>query len=114
MRVIFASLVAVAALGLTACGGSNERSVSRADYGNAWPLTVESGTLRCEEPGAVTFTSDEDGTTYSVNGTAEGMAEASGWQNIRPIWADDPNPTMEGLEISIGPLIDDGLALCGD
>jgi hypothetical protein len=117
MRVIVAGVVAVAALGLTACGESgsgtaaNERSVSRADYGSAWPLTVESGTLRCEEAGAVTFTSD-DGATYWVNGTAGNEAEARGWKNIRPIWADDP--TAEGLKISIGPLIDDGLALCGE
>lgn len=119
MRIIVAILVALAALSLGACGESpsgtaaNERSVSRADYGSgAWPLTVESGTLRCEEPGAVTFTSDEDGTTYWVNGTAGNTAEAQGWKTIRPIWADDP--TAEGLKISIGPLIGDGLALCGD
>jgi hypothetical protein len=45
-----------------------------------------------------------------VNGTAGGMAEANGWRDIKAIWADDPN--NEGLKISIGPLIDDGLALC--
>jgi hypothetical protein len=122
MRAVVVFFVAVAALCLAACGeagssgnsdsqtASNERAISRTDYGDDWPLTVESGTLRCDEPGAVTFTSDDNGTTYWVNGTAGDMADSNGWQDIRPIWADDPaNP---GLKISIGPLIDDGLALC--
>jgi hypothetical protein len=110
---LFSILVAVA--GLTACGGStpsstasNERGVGRADYGNDWPLTVDSGTLRCEAPGAVTFTSD--GTTYWVNGTAGNQAETRGWADIHAIWADDPSDP--GLKIYIGTLIDDGLALC--
>lgn len=89
---------------------SNERLVSRADYGDEWPLTVGSGTLRCDGS-AVTFTS-ADGTTYWVNGTAGGQAEEQGWANVRSIWADDP--AYEGLKINIGPLIDDGLELCGD
>jgi hypothetical protein len=119
---LVAATGALAVLGVTGCGDSqsntaatdqpslanNEKSVSRADYGGKWPLKVESGTLRCDDPGAVTFTSN--GTTYWVNGTAGGMADTHGWKDIRPIWADDPDVT--GLKISIGPLIDDGLALC--
>jgi Protein of unknown function (DUF2511) len=108
---------------LAGCGGSsgtanspnatssspNEKTVSRADYGAKWPLKVESGTLRCDDPGAVTFTSN--GTTYWVNGTAGDYgADDQGWKDIRPIWANDPD--IPGLKISIGPLIDDGLALC--
>lgn len=91
----------------------NERTVSRADYGNDWPLTVESGTLRCDPPSAVTFTT-EDRTTYWINGTAASMADGNGWLDVEAIWADDPDPTYEGLDlkISIGPLIDDGLTLC--
>jgi hypothetical protein len=110
--VLLVGVATLAACGETTSGtASNERHVSRTDYGEAWPLTVESGTLRCEGASAVTFRS-EDGTTYWVNGTAGGQAEEHGWQNIRPIWADDPE--FEGLKISIGPLIDDGLNLCGD
>jgi Protein of unknown function (DUF2511) len=87
--------------------------VSRTDYGNDWPLTVESGTLRCDPPSAVTFTT-ENGTTYWINGTAASMADGNGWLDVEPIWADDPDPTYEGLDlkINIGPLIDDGLTLC--
>jgi hypothetical protein len=57
----------------------------------------------------VTFVAE--GTTYWVNGTAGNAADERGWEDVRPIWADDPADA--GLKISIGPLIDDGLALCG-
>jgi hypothetical protein len=116
LRVLLVGLLLIAPVSLTACGenasgpASNERDVSSTSYGSAWPLTVDSGTLRCEGAGAVTFTS-EDGTTYWVNGAAGGQADERGWSNIRSIWADDPS--LEGLKISIGPLIDDGLELCG-
>lgn len=122
LLVVVAAIVVV---GLTGCGttssgSSSGQQVSREDYGGAWPLTVDSGTLRCESPagesfGAVTFTSDEDGTTYWVNGTAGNIAEEKGWQEIRPIWADDPTDSSGlGLKKSMGPLIDAGLALCGE
>jgi Protein of unknown function (DUF2511) len=90
--------------------GDNERAVQSAAYGSDWPLTVSGGVLRCEEPSLVTFTTD-NGTTYAVNGSARGFSEDRGWvDDISPIWRDDP--AFSGLKISIGPLIDDGLALC--
>lgn len=88
---------------------NNELFVSRSDYGRRWPLTVSSGVLRCDEPGEVTFTAP-DGTTYWVNGTAGNAAALNEWYRIDPIWKDDPADPY--LKISIGPLIDDGLALC--
>ncbi len=70
-------------------------------------LSVESGTLACEA-GAVTF--ESDGVTYAVNGLAIGRAEENGWTDIDAIWVDDPS--IEGLKINIGPLLDRGLELC--
>jgi hypothetical protein len=87
----------------TSARASNEHFMSRADYGKGWPLTVESGTLRCDND-AVTF--ETDSLTYGVNGTAL----TKGLPRIDPIWA--PNPEVKGLKIDIGPLIDEGLALC--
>jgi hypothetical protein len=117
MRSIAATIALLATLTVAGCGesssdtsgaSSTEGHVSRADYGKDWPLTVESGTLHCEDPGAVTFTAD-NGTTYWVNGTAGNQAKTRGWADIRSIWADDP--AYAGLKINIGPLIDDGLKL---
>ena len=89
--------------------GRSGKRISRADYGKAWPLTVDEGTLSCNSD-AVTFTSD-DGTTYWVNGTAGDMADEHGWKDIHPNWAASPTP-IYGPKKSIGPLIDDGLKLC--
>jgi hypothetical protein len=98
------------ALALTGCGGSASSSgdgetVSRADFGEEWPLTVDSGELRCEGAGAATITAD--GTTYALNGTATSM---NAGEDIDPIW--EPNPDLPGAKKNIGPLIDRALALC--
>jgi hypothetical protein len=78
--------------------------VTRAQFVDEWPLTVDGGDLRCEN-GAVVFEGD-DGGLYAVNGTAK----ANGTPGIEPIWADDPD--LPGVKINIGPLIDRGLELC--
>jgi len=104
-------VVLVFALTLAGCsstgggggGGGSGLEVSRSDFGKDWPLTVQSGTLNCEGAGAVTFTTN--GTTYAVNGLANGMDQ---WPDIDAIWADAPH----GLKKNIGPLIDRGLKLC--
>lgn len=122
-RVALAIVGLAAALVVGACGGGapevtqaapaatypptdpTSKTISRADYGDAWPLTVESGILSCQPPSAVVFVAS-DGTAYAVNGTAE----SAGYAEIEPIWADDPDPYIP--KISIGPLIQNGLALC--
>lgn len=111
----------VAVLALAACGGgtegggeeqaatelaSNERYVSKAEFGAEWPLTVSEGILRCEGAGAVTFEAQD--TVYAVNGLAGGLDAGI---EIEPIWADDPE--LADLKKNIGPLIDAGLELCG-
>lgn len=89
-------------------GGEPPGHVEPADFDQPWPLTVESGTLRCEPPGAVVFTAP-DGTEYAVNGMAEGQDYA----DIEPIWRDDPDPPAGAdLKVSIHPLIEAGLDLC--
>ena len=98
-------LVAIFTLS-AACGGgapSNQRAVSRSDFGATWPLTVESGTLRCEPPGAVIFRAP-DGKDYGVNGLAASAAD------IGPIWAADPSGISP--KMNLGPLLTAGQALC--
>ena len=82
---------------------SNERHISASDYGDRWPLTVEDGILRCEGARAVVFIAG--GRAYGVNGTALTM----GYPEIDPIWAVGEYAPRK----DIGPLIGDGLALCG-
>ena len=76
-----------------------------------WPLTSESGLLFCdpfgEGVGAVVYAPDEEPDAfYAVNG----MADAAGYDDIEPIWADRPD--SDGLKVNIGALINAGLTLC--
>lgn len=77
--------------------------VTRADMGDDWPLTVESGYLDCDDYGRITFT--VDGNTYGVNGSAQDK-----YQGIDSIWTDRTD--IEGLKVDIGPLIERGQDLC--
>jgi hypothetical protein len=91
---------------VSSCGSAaNRRNVSSSTFQGEWMLTVNSGELACEAPSAVVFTAS-DGGKYAVNGTAE----AKGYNDIRPIWKD--NPQVQGTKINIKPLIDEGLKLC--
>lgn len=107
------TVLAVALLSLLACTpGDTDRSrgtkgeqVSRADFGDGWPLVVDQGQLRCEAPSRLVFT-DPNGSEWGVNG----MAITHGYPEIDPIWAD--NPEIPGTKKNIGPLIDRGLSMC--
>ena len=80
--------------------------MSRADWGEEWPLTVDSGIVRCEAGTQVVF--EANGETYAVNGTA--MTQLPDLPRIDEIWADSPD--IAGLKVDIGPVIDTGLDLC--
>ena len=62
-----------------ACDNNPPGYVSRAEFGEKWPLTVDEGELHCSRS-KVTFTTT-DGKVYAVNGTAK--AE---FPPIDPIW----------------------------
>jgi hypothetical protein len=79
---------------LVACKSSPPPGyVSRAEFGDKWPLTVEEGVLECGVlpttlqvvPKAVTFKTN-DGRVFAVNGTAKGR----GLPAIDPIWKTAP------------------------
>jgi hypothetical protein len=106
MRYRLRGAVAVV-LVLGACSGAAKgEKVTAEEFGSDWPLTVDEGHLNCEGAGAVTFT-DPGGTTYAVNGTAQG---ATDYPEIDAIWADS-NDNFAPKK-NIGPLIDRGLDLC--
>lgn len=99
--------------------------ISRKDYGKKWPFTVEKGDLSCRK-NAVFFV--VDGTAYAVNG----VASAQGYQDITPIWREDPEfleytkqvakeekktlaevQKITGiLRVNISPVLNAGLELC--
>jgi hypothetical protein len=63
---------------------SRQRTVSRAQFGFHWPLSVGVGTLACDERGAILFRTQS--VTYDLNGTRTG-AEA-----IEPLRVFEPSP----------------------
>jgi hypothetical protein len=86
----------------------SDEKISKSDFGDDWPFTVEEGLLSCKGGdgfGAVIFSSN--GITYAVNGIAKGRKI---YNNIEAIWAD--NPAVPGLKKNIGIIIDRGLKLC--
>lgn len=106
MKVLFALLVSIP---LASYAESSE--VSKGNFEGEWPLTVDGGTLDCQnEAGARLVTITSAGKTYALNGTARGKAKQRGWSEVDSIWKD--NPEVSGLKINIGPLVDFGLSLC--
>jgi hypothetical protein len=98
---------------------ASSRDVSSLEFGNEWPFTVQRGTLVCKPPGAVVFISS--GKKYAVNGLAMSGKRNS---NIRPIWKSDLESDHAKYmikkgrpdlvpKISISPIINAGLKLCG-
>jgi len=97
-------IVVVAALLIGITANAAER-VTKSEYGDDWPLTVDSGTVLCR-PGHVALFKTENGLVYGVNGTATG----NGYAQIDPIWRDHPD--IEGLKVNIGPITDAALEQC--
>lgn len=95
----------VMATSTTACDGGATITGKRVGEGLVdyeYPLT-RPGELHCKN-NAVWFETS-DGQTWAVNG----MANAK-HQPIEPIWKE--HPTIDGLRVSIGGMITEGLKLC--
>ena len=111
MKLILPFVAAVALVLASGCGDDNSRTITEADYGDAWPLTVSEATLICETPSAVILKVGSN--YYGVNGTGSTYVEREhplNGRDLERIWRLDPGGI--GPRISIFPLIDDGLELC--
>lgn len=110
-RIAGAAAGLVAIVLLAGCGGGSasddqSKTVSSSNL-PGWPLTVDSGVLKCEGSGGQgNVTIVVDGKTYAVNGSAKGDKDNL---DIQPIWAD---AETAGLKKDISPLLDEGLKLC--
>lgn len=79
-------------------------TISKDTFRGEWPFTVDSGTLRCEPPQSVVFSTG--GSDYGVNGSAMD----AGYAPAQPIWKRSTDGY--GPRVYIGDVIDRGLALC--
>ena len=98
---------------MTLCTSNNTNTetqqgklITKMDFGDKWPFTVNEGRLECEGF-AVIF--HANGKAYGVNGAATGQKKYS---DIKEIWADDPKYPDMNIKIDIGPIIEKGLKLC--
>ncbi len=104
IRIGIALLLGAAASAAVAA----DRVVTRADLGDKWPLTIDSGTLQCRPfMGSLQIlTIKANGKTWAVNDTAIGQ----GFPEMDPIRKDDP--AIRGARIDTGPLLDLAKSLC--
>jgi hypothetical protein len=94
---------------LAGCGlPKNAKEITKAEYGDRWPFTVEKGILRCED-GMVVF--ESDGNEYGVNGLAQNQFK----KDIGTILQDDDQYGQingHSVKKSVEPIIKDGRNLC--
>lgn len=97
-----------------AAGGAVQ-TVSRAEFGNTWPLTVDAVELRCvvvipSRPDLAGLVFEHNNRIFTLNGIARGHAPTMGWHEIGDLWRD--NRAIEGTKVPITPLIERAGALC--
>lgn len=87
---------------------ATSRTVTRADFGDAWPLVPAVGSVACVAQGKAKLAAfvAPGGAWYALNGAARSRGHAA----IDPIWRDDP--AVPGAKVSLRPLLEAALALC--
>lgn len=96
----------IATLLLIACGSEPKTlAISAAQYGDKWPLTVDKGTLSCEPPTHIIFTTAE-GKKFGVNGSA-----SNDNLSILEIAKETENLGVK-FKMDTSFLIDEGMKLC--
>ena len=78
--------------------------VTRTVFADAWPLTIEEGTLTCAQGDAIVLIAGKR--RYAVNGIARSTHQG---EDIGPIW---DLPILPGVKTEITPLLDVGIGLC--
>ncbi|MBX7135035.1 MAG: YebY family protein [Fimbriimonadaceae bacterium] len=82
--------------------------VSRQTYADGpWPLTVAEAVLACQGDGLVTITAGES--VYSLNAAANAQLSLPDYADAIGV----PDPNRPGFHLNAGPLINQGLTLCG-
>jgi hypothetical protein len=107
MQRRLALLLIVLLAGLAACTpnkGFKAHDISREDYGDRWPLTVDAAVLACEPGGVPTVT--VDGTTYGLD-TADEREIRPAFRLVR-ILADESDGRRKNATV----LLQAALALC--
>ena len=99
---------------VSGCSSSTNMKVSRADLGDAWPFTVDSGVVACNHPSSeIVFFTSQSQKIYAIDEVAKGMEVAKGtkrYADVREILRD--HPSVAGSKVDIGSSLDRGRKLC--
>ncbi|MBD8268388.1 DUF2511 domain-containing protein [Pseudomonas fluorescens] len=90
--------------------GTKTQTVSRVDFAEAWPFTVDSVDLTCEGPSPKALARTDDGTVYALNGSARSAAKSRGWADGRDITK--PSPTMPSVKMDYSNIVQIAQELC--
>lgn len=98
---------------LYSCGPDGKK-ITKQEYGEKWPLTVNEGYISCHNSAIVFECNDK---LYPVNGTAKSRYDTnSKYNDISEIWAyDDELNRLDGIQKykkDITPIIEAGLKIC--
>ena len=88
---------------------ANRRKVTKEEFGDKWPLTVDEGEIECiqKSPRISIRLFHHGGKTYALNGIAQSL----GYPPIDPIWKND-RKLGAGVKISMHPLNEVADELC--
>ena len=136
MRKINFILLSILTFTIISCGGNgpkvlNEKAISKEEFGDKWPLTIEKGIIQCVQyeidgvnpelmKGVILVDGEK---TYGVNGTAKSQGKVLGYEDITTILSDDVKMKEEAMRLGasekdatvkmdISPILDEGLKLC--
>ena len=87
----------------------SEVKITKQEFGDKWPFTVDEGVLACKGSGGIgEVTFRVEGRTYAVNGNAKAT---NNYLPLMEIWADAPS--IPGAKKgNVMPIIERGLQLC--
>ena len=136
MKKLNSILLLILTISIISCGNDgpivlNEKSLTKEEFDDKWPLTVDEGTLQCIQfevdginpevlRGIIFKTKDK---TYSVNGVAKSHGVDYGFEDISVITKIDLKTKNEMMKLGVsekdatikmdnGFLLDEGLKLC--
>ena len=92
---------------MASCDDSSKR-ISKSDFGDDWPFSVESGTLSCQgDPYVIIF--ESGGRTYGLNDAARATEQ---YEEISVIVKTDENYPGGQVKMDISVIEFEGLKLC--
>ena len=100
LTVIFSTLL------LMSCS-NHSKTVSKSEYGEDWPFSVESGSVHCLDGHVVVF--EANGDSYALNDAARLSGD---YKNIREILRPDANYPGRKIMMDLSLIEFEGLKLC--